>query len=239
MLVAEHIHRMIFKRSLRYVLSFVSLLWLIKFFEWITDVSLVPLGVYPSTLKGALGIITSPLVHGDGIHLLSNTFPLIMLGIGLFYFYYHIASKVFVWIYLLSGTGVWLVAREAYHIGASGIIYGLLSFLFFIGLFNRDNKSIVISLIVLFLYGGMIGGFFPSDFNISYESHMMGAFSGLLVAFTYRRQPMTIYDTNEQQLEDPSASQMEDTNFSPPTHTHESPGIHINVVYRQNEKSND
>jgi membrane associated rhomboid family serine protease len=226
----------VFKRSVVFTSAFVTVLWVIKAFEWVSGTDLGYLGVYPLTMKGAIGIFTSPLIHGDHFHLLSNTFPLLLLGMGLFYFYYRIAKKVFLWIYLLTGCGVWIIAREAYHIGASGIIYGLLSFLFFIGLFNKDQKSIVISLIVLFLYGGMIAGFFPSDQRVSYESHVMGALAGTMVAFGFRKQglggPVQRIDDEEEDKPD-----MDFPHFSKPDHTHSSTQTRFNVHYREKSKS--
>lgn len=176
------------RRSIYITLSFTALLWFIKAVEWAAMIDLTFLGIYPRSLTGAIGIITSPLVHGDEFHLLSNTFPLITLGLGLFYFYSKIAKKVFLWIYFLTGIWVWIIAREAYHIGASGIVYGILSFLFFIGLFQKDSKSIAISLIILFLYQGMWAGIAPVDESISYESHILGSIAGVFVAFFYRKE---------------------------------------------------
>jgi membrane associated rhomboid family serine protease len=226
----------VFRRSVVFTSAFVMVLWGIKAYEYVSGTDLGYLGVYPLTMKGALGIITSPLIHGDHFHLLSNTFPLILLGIGLFYFYHHIAKQVFLWIYLLTGSGVWMIARDAYHIGASGIVYGLLSFLFFIGLFNKDNKSIVISLIVLFLYGGMLGGLIPTDYKISYESHIMGALAGTVVAFGFRKQgldgPVQIPEDGEDEKPDAGVP-----HFSPPDHTHSSSQTILDVHYRENKKS--
>lgn len=225
----------VFKKSMWYTTMFVGVLWLIKAYELTFGADLGYLGIFPLTLKGTIGIFTSPLIHGDPLHLLSNTFPLILLGVGLFYFYHKIAKRVFLWIYILTGVGVWIIAREAYHIGASGIIYGILSFLFFIGLFNKDNKSMVISLIILFLYGGMVAGLFPSDNKISYESHIMGAFAGLIVAFMYRNQGMegSVKDEDDQEKQE----NQDVPHYSQPDHTHSSPQISFKIQYKEHKKS--
>ena len=173
-----------------YTLSFVLLLWTVKSLEWSQQVDLGHFGIFPRTLKGSLGIITGPLIHGDIFHLLSNTLPLIILGIGLYYFYHRIATEVVFWIYLASGFWVWLIGRDAYHIGASGIVYGILSFLFFGGLLRKNTRSLAISMVVFFMYGSMVYGLFPGDENISWESHLMGTLAGALCAFYFRKYPI-------------------------------------------------
>lgn len=174
------------RNSIFFVFTFTLMLWLIKALEWAVAMDFGFLGILPRTLSGTMGIVTAPLVHGDVLHLLSNTFPLLLLGISVFYFYDRIALEVFVWIYFMSGFWVWMAARDAYHIGASGLVYGLVSFLFFSGLFRRDIRSLSISLIVIFLYGGMVQGLFPINERISWESHLLGALAGAFCAFFYR-----------------------------------------------------
>lgn len=177
----------VFLKSLLFAVSFIALLWLVQGLEQLTHIDMGKFGNLPRTLKGAVGIITGPLIHGDASHLLSNTFPLLLLITGVFYFYHYIAFEVFFWIYFMTGFWVWIAAREAYHIGASGLIYGLVAFLFFSGLFRKDSKAIAISVVVMFLYGGMFYGVFPSAGKISWESHLLGAVAGLLLAFYYRK----------------------------------------------------
>lgn len=180
----------IFKRSVYYTFSFIFLIWLVKAIEWSTHIDFGFLGVYPRTFYGTVGIFFGPLIHGNLFHLLSNTFPLILLGVGVFYFYNKIAKEVFLWIYFLSGFFVWIIARDAYHIGASGIVYGLVSFLFISGLVRKDTRSIAISLIILVLYRGMIYGLIPGNESISWESHVMGASVGLVAAIYFRKVPV-------------------------------------------------
>lgn len=175
-----------FRNSVSFVVSFTILLWVVKALEWAVELDFGFLGILPRTLSGTMGIFTAPLIHGDVLHLISNTFPLLLLGVSVFYFYDRIALEVFAWIYFMSGFWVWMAARDAYHIGASGLVYGLVAFLFFSGLFRRDTKSLSISLIVIFLYGGMLQGLFPTDGRISWESHLLGALAGAFCAFFYR-----------------------------------------------------
>ena len=148
-------------QSLSYPVAFVLLLWLIKITEIISHSSFVKFGILPRTVSGLIGIITAPLVHADFNHLISNSLPLLVLGLGIFYSYPSTSKKLYIGIYILHGMLVWLFARQAYHIGASGLIYGLVAFLFFSGIIRRDNRSIALALIVTFLYGGLTWGVLP------------------------------------------------------------------------------
>ena len=173
-------------RYLVMLISFVIVLWLVKIFEEYTLIDLTVLGVYPRKLSGLIGIITSPLIHSNFSHLISNSIPLLVLMIFLFYAYTNSSFKVFFSVYFLSNVLVWVFAREAYHIGASGIVYGLVTFLFFVGVFRRDTKSIGLSLLVIFMYGGLVWGILPTDPAISFEAHLSGAIVGLVAALVWR-----------------------------------------------------
>lgn len=175
-----------FKDSVFYSLAFIALLWIVKAVEFSISGDFGDYGILPRKISGAIGIITGPLIHGDINHLFSNTIPLLILGIGVIYFYNKIAFEVIALIYLMTGVWVWIAAREAYHIGASGIVYGMVSFLFFSGVFRKDPKSIAVSLVVTFLLGGMIYGIFPTNENISWESHLLGSLAGVFCAFYFR-----------------------------------------------------
>jgi membrane associated rhomboid family serine protease len=176
-----------FRISLFISLSFVVLLWLVKIFEEYTRTDLGKLGVYPRKLSGLVGILTAPLVHADFSHLASNSITLLVLMIFLFYAYTNSSFKVFFSVYFLSNVLVWIFARDAYHIGASGIIYGLVTFMFFVGVFRKDSKSIGLSLLVTFMYGGLVWGVLPTDPAISYEAHLAGAVVGILAAVVFRK----------------------------------------------------
>ena len=168
---------------------FVALMLLIKTIEILFEIDLSNLGIYPRTLKGIPGIFLSPLIHNDFTHLLNNALPLLLLSVALFYFYSEVAFRVFSVTYLLTGLLVWLWGRTAWHIGASGLIYGLASFLFFSGLIRRYFRLIALSLLVVFLYGEMVWGIFPGIYKeISWESHMLGFISGILLAVWYRKE---------------------------------------------------
>ena len=167
---------------------FLLLLWAVKFFEISMELSFVEGGVYPRKWSGLQGILFSPLIHGGWKHLLDNSMPVFLLSLALFYFYRDIAYKIWGLIYLLGGLLLWGVGREAFHIGASGLIYGLAAFLFLSGLIRRVRSLTAISLLVVFWYGSMVWGLLPFDFEVSFEAHITGAISGLILAIVYRDQ---------------------------------------------------
>ena len=189
-----------FAKSLIIPFAFVLFLWAIYFSQVAFNLPYVQYGILPRKLSGMLGILSAPLIHASISHILSNTPTLLILSVAVMYFYPSSSLKVFAIIYLLTGTLVWLFAREAYHIGASGIIYGLLSFLFFSGVFRRDNRSIALALLVTFIYGGLVWGILPGAKGISWESHLFGGISGIIVSFIYRKEdPYIKYDWEKEE----------------------------------------
>ncbi len=174
--------------SLLYPGVFLILLWAIKLYETISGVNLSWYGLYPRSIHGLFGIVTSPMLHGDWSHLAANSIPLLILGSFILYFYRSIAFQIFFWVYLMTGIWVWTAAREAYHIGASGIIYGFITFLFFSGVFRKDTKLLAVSLFVVFLYGGTIWGVLPLKNGMSWESHLLGSLAGLITAYHFRKE---------------------------------------------------
>ena len=169
-------------------LLFVILLWIIQLLQWGPNTDLGVLGISPRTLTGLGGIFFSPLIHGSWAHLASNTIPLLVLGFMMIYFYRHIAYRVVLLIWLIDGIGVWLIGRDAYHIGASGIVYGMASFLFFSGILRKNRELLALSLAVVFIYGSMIWGMLPYVVEISWEAHLIGFLSGIFFAVYYRKQ---------------------------------------------------
>lgn len=175
-------------------------MWVVYLIALFLNLDLSRMGILPRNMIGILGIISGPIIHANFTHLLSNTIPLLILGWAIFFFYYKVSYKTFVIIYLLTGLLVWLFARQVYHIGASGIVYGFVSFLFFSGIFRRDNKSIAIALIVTFLYGGIVWGILPGQKGISWESHLFGGIAGIITAFIFRKiDPPKKYDWEDEE----------------------------------------
>jgi len=167
----------------------VLFMWLVKITETLFETDITSLGIYPLEAKGLPGIILSPFIHENFRHLLNNTLPLFMISIALFFFYSEIALKVLSWTWVLTGLLVWFGGREAWHIGASGLVYGLASFLFFSGIIRRYYRLVALSLLIVFLYGEMVWGIFPGVYqNVSWESHMLGFISGIILAIWYRKE---------------------------------------------------
>lgn len=172
----------IFRYSLFIPLLMLLLMWLVKFAELVLDIRFVEYGMFPRHAKGLIGIVASPLIHGDWQHLIGNSTSFLVLATALFYFYRKMALRIFIINYLLSGVLLWLGGREVWHIGASGIVYGLAAFLLFSGIFRQDVRLLTISLIVIFLYGSLFWGLFPIEEHISWDGHLMGAVSGVVLA---------------------------------------------------------
>ncbi len=168
-------------------LYFVLLLWIVFWVEGNYDLYLTKYGLYPRTFKGLRGVLFSPFIHGGLKHLSNNSIPLFILMTSLFYFYRKIALKVLIYGVLLSGILTWLIARQSYHIGASGIVYLLFSFILFSGLIRKYYRLIAVSLIVIFLYGSLIWYILPIKEGISWEGHLSGFIVGLLFAIIYRK----------------------------------------------------
>jgi membrane associated rhomboid family serine protease len=191
-----------FKRAFAVAAAFVSLLWLIRFADAGLGLHLVRFGVYPGVLDGLPGILFAPLIHGSWLHLIANTPALLVLGTALLYGYPRSAGIAVPILCLGSGLGVWLFARESYHIGASGLTHGMMFFIFVIGILRRDRSAIALSLLVFFLYGGMVWSVLPQQPGISFESHFFGAVTGVTLAFLLRnrdaKRPEKRYDWEDE-----------------------------------------
>lgn len=175
--------------SLSLPLKFILLLWAIHLLQLITGADFGYLGILPWNTVGLKGILFAPLIHADFQHLISNSIPLFVLSAIVMYFYRRVAVPSFMAIYLLTGIAVWLFARgNVFHIGASGVVYGLVSFVFWTGIFRRSIQAIILALVVTFLYSGMFLGVLPNQEGISWESHLMGGVVGILVAYWFKDQ---------------------------------------------------
>ncbi len=141
----------------------------------------------PRSLEGLPGVLFAPLIHINLYHLLSNLFPILCLGTVIYWFYPEIARNVFIRAYLVPMVLVWLFARPTYHVGASGLVYGLAFFLVFFGFFRKDFKSLLISIVILLFFGGLFYGVLPGQPEISFESHLAGAIAGGLSAFEFSK----------------------------------------------------
>ncbi|WP_178984417.1 rhomboid family intramembrane serine protease [Winogradskyella helgolandensis] len=168
------------------VIMFVN--WLVFWYQVRIDSGIKAFGIRPQKIEGLLGIVTSPFLHGDINHIYNNSVPLFVLTVALFYFYNKIAWKVIGFGILLSGFMTWLIASSGNHIGASGLVYVLVSFIFFKGIFAKHYRLIALSLVVIFLYGSMIWYVFPIKSGMSWEGHLSGLLTGLVFALIFRKQ---------------------------------------------------
>ena len=161
----------------------VFLMWAAFYAEFMWGWPLHYFGIRPRNPMGIIGIFSAPMLHGDLNHLISNTVPLLFLGTVLFFFYERIAGIIFFRAYFWTNLLVWLFGRQdSNHIGASGLVYGLAFFLIFFGIFRRDFTSILISVVVITMYGGVMYGVLPTDPLISWEAHLGGALVGVYTA---------------------------------------------------------
>ena len=167
---------------------FIGILSLIKYYEVSQQVSFSTYGVFPRSLDAITGILTFPLIHKDYDHLFSNAVPLFVLMGMLNYFYKDMAGKVFFYLWLIGGAWLWIGGRPSFHIGASGLVYGLASFIFFSGIWRKWRSMLAVSMIVVFLYGSMIWGIFPWFKETSWEGHLFGGLAGLLLSWLYRKE---------------------------------------------------
>ncbi|GGD29639.1 rhomboid family intramembrane serine protease [Hyunsoonleella pacifica] len=182
----EHQHFRYSTSVIAFPILFVLVIWFVFWFEVRFGYKFSKFGVYPQTLSGLKGVILSPFIHGDIQHLYHNTIPLFVLSTALFYFYKPIAWKVMFFGILVSGFLTWCIGRPSYHIGASGLIYVLVSFTFFKGVFAKHFRLIALSLLVVFLYGSMIWHTLPIEEGISWEGHLSGLITGLVFAVLFK-----------------------------------------------------
>lgn len=167
---------------------FAALLWWIHFFNWFLDGDFQRLGVRPGEPLGLIGILLAPLIHGDWEHLVANTLPVLVLGTLALYSYPRSSRWMIPLVWVGSGLGIWLAGGAgSVHFGASGLTHGLMFFLFVVGMLRRDRRAMAISMAVFFLYGSMVLTIFPREAGISWEAHLFGALSGLVMAIILRR----------------------------------------------------
>ena len=172
----------------------IAVIWCIHFIDSVYAFELSRFGIFPREVKGLIGIFASPFLHGDLEHLFNNTLPILFLGWGLMYFYPRIAGKVVMAAWIGAGALVWIMGRPNFHIGASGVIYGMAAFLFTSGILRRQRTLMALSLLIVFLYGSMIWGIFPIMPRISWEGHLSGMITGVALAIMYRHVPPAVSD---------------------------------------------
>ncbi len=226
---------------------FLFAMWIPFILDFSFDLNLYRFGVYPRSLEGIPGILFSPFIHAlkdDGTylhnlaHIVNNSVPIAVLMSLLAYFYREVAIRVLVGIILLGGMCVWISARQNYHIGASGVVYGLVTFLFLSGTIRKHRSLMGVSMLVAFLYGSIVWGVLPMfvDVSTSYEGHFWGAVSGLALGYYYRKEgtqrPKYLWEMEEEFAEKKGLE--EEVRFNPETGQ-----VLVNYVYKHTSSDND
>ena len=165
----------------------IFVIWFIYWVEIKFGYNFNKYGIFPRSFRGLRGVFLSPLIHSDVSHLFNNSVPLFALTASLFYFYKELAFKILFIGTILTGLLCWSFARDSYHIGASGVIYLLFSFIFFSGIIRKHFRLIAMSLVVIFLYGSMMWFILPTEDRISWEGHLSGFLMGLLFSILFRK----------------------------------------------------
>ena len=196
------------------ILYIVSI-WIIYWIEIQFSFNFNKYGVYPRTLKGFRGVFFTHFIHSNTGHIFNNSIPLFVLLSSLFYFYKEVAYKVLFLGGFLTGFLTWIIARESYHIGASGIVYLLFSFVFFSGIIRKHFRLVALSLIVIFLYGSMIWYVLPIKEGMSWEGHLSGFLIGLYFAVIYRKRG-TVKEEHQFKVTEFDLLFDQNGNFSPP-----------------------
>jgi membrane associated rhomboid family serine protease len=172
--------------SFKTVLFIVLILWIILFISY--AIPLQDYGIRPRTIPGLIGILFAPFLHAGIDHLIANSISLLILGSIFLTMERKLSLFILLHIIILGGFGTWLIGRSSYtHIGASGVIYGILGYLVTMGIFVRNIKAILVSIIIFILYGGAIWGIFPTNGFVSWESHLCGFIAGIVTAKLYSR----------------------------------------------------
>ncbi len=166
-------------------ISILAILWGIEILEYLTEDRYTRFAIFPRDANSILGIISAHFIHSDWGHLISNSFPMFGLVLIMMFFYERLLYPVLIGIMMLTGTSVWLFARESYHLGSSGVVYGLIGFIFWSGIFRGNLRSTVLSLVILIGYSSYFQGLTPEE-GVSWESHLFGGISGAFLGLVFK-----------------------------------------------------
>jgi membrane associated rhomboid family serine protease len=176
-----------FRLAVRIACGFVGVIWLIHLINAGLGQTPEPFGIRPRQWIGLPGIVFAPLLHSGFAHLVANSAPLLVLGTTMLFLYPFSALRVLPGVYLGTGFAVWLLGRDSVHFGASGLVYGLVSYIFVAGVLRRDRRAIAASLVVCFMYGSLAWGVLPGQPGVSWETHLAAALIGVAMAVALRR----------------------------------------------------
>lgn len=215
---------------------FVFSIWFIYWIEIKFGFNFNKFGIFPRTLSGLKGIFFSPFIHSDTNHLFNNSVPLFVLSASVFYFYKDVAAKIYTYGLILTGILTWLIARKSFHIGASGIVYLLFSFVFFSGIIRKHYRLVALSFIIIFLYGSMIWYVLPIKEGVSWEGHLSGLIIGFILSMIYRKKGIIKekYEFSKTEFDDMFD---EEGNYVPPQIDEEDilPTLNYRYIYNEEE----
>jgi membrane associated rhomboid family serine protease len=186
-----------FSLAMRLTAGFIVVMWAVFLFDSLVGLDLARFGLRPREGIGLLGLATTPLLHAHLSHIASNTVPLFIGGVAMLFLYPNSALKALPVMYVGSAAVAWVVGRSSLHIGASGLVYAILAFVFVSGILKRDLRSVGVSLMIWFLYGSMLWGALPVNSSSSWELHASGMIIGVILAVVFRHQdlpPVKRYD---------------------------------------------
>ena len=190
--------------AIKLTFGFLAVIWAVFLFEQLVGIDLSRFGLRPRDGAGLLGLITTPLLHGNLAHIASNSIPLFVGGVAMLFLYPNSSLRALPLIYVGSAALAWVFARPNIHIGASGLVYGILAFVFVSGILRRDMRSVGVSLMIWFFYGSMLWGVLPAGQGMSWELHASGMIIGVLMAIVFRRwdlPPLKRYDWEDEDHE--------------------------------------
>jgi membrane associated rhomboid family serine protease len=182
------------KYSFRYALEaaapLIALMSLLKLVELVAGLTFAGHGIVPRDPRGAIGILTAPLLHANLAHLFANISPLLILLVLLFWDKTYHPTRTLTTIWLASGLGTWLIGRATgpdgrptVHLGASSLIFGLVAYLLVAGVLAGRWRTFLVAVLVFLAFGGIYVGVLPNDGPVSWEGHLSGALAGLITAF--------------------------------------------------------
>ena len=166
---------------------FVLIIWITFWLDMKFNLNLKLYGIYPRSFEGLIGIFFSPFLHSSLEHLINNSIPLFLLSSFTFFFYKKLSWRIIILGIFFSGLITWIIGRNSYHIGASGLIYVLMSFIFFKGIFSKNFNLMALSLVVVFIYGSLVWYIFPLKQNMSWEGHLSGFLIGFFFALLFKQ----------------------------------------------------
>lgn len=167
----------------------MCVVWIIFILDNYVFFDLSFLALRPRSIGGLIGIFFSPFLHGFLRHIMSNSLPLWALVTSLLYFFPKNGYRLLLIFWLLPEFLLWIIGRDARHIGVSTQIYAIASFILFYGILSKNSTYLILSLLIIFLYGSMFWGIFPFSVlrNVSWEGHLSGFIVGVVCAFVVNK----------------------------------------------------